>query len=167
MLSSYFAIADVFMYDGRMKVIFIKDVGGVGRRDDVKEISSGYALNYLIPRGLAIQATPDKVSALEKRTKENVQSSAEHDAQLAAQIKSADGKKVVVKAKANEKGHLFKGIKKDDVASALAGAFGAFITPDNVAAFTDSIKETGEHVIHLVGAGAEATVNFVVEAAAS
>ena len=46
-----------------MKVIFLKDVGGVGQRGSIKEVSDGYAMNFLIAQGLAVQATPEKVAA--------------------------------------------------------------------------------------------------------
>ena len=46
-----------------MKVIFLKDVAKVGQHGKMKDVADGYALNFLIPRGLAIQATPDKVAA--------------------------------------------------------------------------------------------------------
>ena len=48
-----------------MKIIFLKDVKGVGQRDALKDVSDGYALNFLIPQGLAVQATPDKIAAHE------------------------------------------------------------------------------------------------------
>lgn len=151
-----------------MKVIFLKDVGGVGKRDEVKEVADGYGQNFLIARGLAVQATPEKVVALTKRLEMREQSSAEENATLAAQIKAADGKRVVVKAKANEQGHLFKGIKKEDAAEKIADAFGGLIDAASIAELAPSvIKEVGEYVVYLAGAGAEATVNFVVEAAPS
>ncbi len=150
-----------------MKVIFLKDVGGAGKRDEVKEISDGYALNYLIPRGLTIQATPDKIAALKKRVVANEHSLAEKNAKLAEQIKEADGKKIVVKVKANDQGHLFKSVKKDDVAQTIADTFGTIIDVSNIVDFAPAIKEIGEYAIHLAGADAEATVNFVIEAATS
>ena len=146
-----------------MKVIFLKDVGGVGQRDTVKEVTDGYAVNFLIARGLAIQATPEKIASLKKKTAENERLSGEHNVKLRDQIRAADGKRVVLKAKANEKGHLFKGIKKDEVAARLGDAFGALITPDTVAMPADSIKEVGEYTMKLAGAGAEATIKLVVE----
>ena len=49
-----------------MKVIFLKDVGGVGQRGTIKDISDGYAQNFLIPNGLAEQATAEKKTANQK-----------------------------------------------------------------------------------------------------
>lgn len=147
-----------------MKVLFLKDVGGVAQRNTVKEVSDGYALNYLIPRGLAVQATPDKLVAHAKATAASEAVSKETDAKKAAQIRAADGQKVVIKAKANEQGHLFKGIKKEDISEAIADAFGALIDPRTIAGTLDIIKEAGEYSIKLAGAGAEGTVSLVVEA---
>ena len=47
-----------------MKVIFNTDVKGQGKKGEMKEVSIGYARNYLIPRGLAAEATPDHINAL-------------------------------------------------------------------------------------------------------
>ncbi len=148
-----------------MKVLFLKDVGGVAQRNTIKEISDGYALNYLIPRGLAVQATPDKVAAHAKATAANEQVSKEQGAKKAAQIRAADGQKVVIKAKANDQGHLFKGIKKEDISTTIADAFGGLIDTQSIQGALDTIKEAGEYTIELAGAGAEATVSLVVEAA--
>ena len=52
-----------------MKVIFLQDVPKVGKRHDVKEINDGYVMNFLIPRKLAILATPKAVAELDKRKK--------------------------------------------------------------------------------------------------
>jgi large subunit ribosomal protein L9 len=52
-----------------MKVILLKDISGVGKRNTVKEMADGYALNYLIPKGLARQATPDQVAKLQMQMK--------------------------------------------------------------------------------------------------
>ena len=53
-----------------MKVIFLKDVPRVGKRNDIKEVNDGYAVNFLFPRKLAEMATPSAINELEKRKKE-------------------------------------------------------------------------------------------------
>ena len=148
-----------------MKVILLKDVSGVGQHDMIREVSDGYALNYLIPNGLAVQATLEKITALEKKVSESMRTSAERDTKRTAQIRASDKQKVVVRAKANAKGHLFKGLRTDDIAEAISHTFGDLITPDTIQDFSGVIREMGEHTIHLASAGAEATVIVVVEAA--
>lgn len=148
-----------------MKVLFLKDVGGVAQRNTIKEMSDGYALNYLIPRGLAVQATPERVAAHAKATAAQEQLSKGQNAKKAAQIRAADGQTVVLRTKANEQGHLFKGVRKEEVRDAIADAFGTLIDPQTIAGALDTIKEAGEYTIELAGAGAEATVTLVVEAA--
>lgn len=149
-----------------MKVIILKDVGGVGKRNEVKEIADGYALNYLIPQGLAVQATPEKVSTLRKRLEEEARSSAERNAELASRIKAVDGRKIIIRVKANERGHLFKSVSKKDLVEHLADAT-TFIVPEMISGVPAAVKEVGEYAAHIAGAGTEATVNFVVEAAAN
>ena len=52
-----------------MKVIFITDVRGQGKKGEMKEVSDGYARNYLLPRGLAAEATADSINALKLKEK--------------------------------------------------------------------------------------------------
>ncbi|ATG97675.1 50S ribosomal protein L9 [Mesoplasma lactucae] len=66
-----------------MKVIFLKDVKGQGKKDEIKEISDGYAINYLIPRGLAKQAT----AGATKTVNANKQKQAEIDQLTTAQMR--------------------------------------------------------------------------------
>jgi len=52
-----------------MEVIFIKDLKGQGKKDDLKNVSDGYAMNYLIPNGYAVKATPGKIESLKTKLK--------------------------------------------------------------------------------------------------
>ena len=102
-----------------MKVVFLKDVGGVGVRGAIKDVADGYALNFLIPRKLAEQATADKVARVQAEMKITAASEAERKAKGSAWAKELDGKSVVVVAKANEKGHLYKQLSPDAVADMI------------------------------------------------
>ena len=53
-----------------MKVIFLRDVPRVGRKNDTKEVNDGYAVNFLLPRKLAVVATPKAITELKLRQKE-------------------------------------------------------------------------------------------------
>ena len=126
-----------------MKVIFLKDVGGVGVRGAVKEVADGYALNFLIPRKLAEQATPDKVSNVQEQMKASAKLDAQRAAQGSADAKKLDGKSVAVTAKANEKGHLYKQLSSDVVALAIKKEHRIEVAPDTIM-FEKQVKEVGE-----------------------
>ena len=74
-----------------MKVIFLKDVAKVGQHGTMKDVSDGYALNFLIPRGLAIQATPDKVAAHLAAQKREGEAHAAAEAELKKTIQGLEG----------------------------------------------------------------------------
>lgn len=102
-----------------MKVIFLKDVPRVGRRDEVKEVNSGYAQNFLLPRGLAEVATPQAVAKLEKRKNEiKIEREVEENL-LMRNLEDIKGKTVHMKGKANEQGHLFSAIHTKEIIEAL------------------------------------------------
>lgn len=146
-----------------MKVIFLKPVPSVAKKFDIKEVADGHALNYLFPNELAEMATPEALGRLDKYMKE-------HEAELAIQsdlltknLGSLKDVVVTLSKKANEKGHLFDSIHKDDLVSALKEQ--AHV--DMIAEFIDlsrPIKEVGEHEVSVKVSGQEASFKVVVEA---
>ncbi|MDO4680946.1 MAG: 50S ribosomal protein L9 [Aerococcus sp.] len=104
-----------------MKVILLKDVKGQGKKGEVKEVSVGYAQNYLIKRGLAKAATGGAMSALKAQQRAKAKEEAEERA-AAENIKKtleAEDTIVVVKAKGGEDGRLFGSIPSKQIAQAL------------------------------------------------
>ena len=91
-----------------MRVILLKDVPGKGKRGDVLNVAEGFARNYLLPRGLAGEASQGKIKELAERREAAV---------LAARLESLT---VVVRTKAGEGGRLFGSVNNKDVADALA-----------------------------------------------
>lgn len=145
-----------------MKVIFIKDVGGVGRRDEVKEVSDGYAMNSLIPQGKAIQATPERLTALEKKKGADAQahaSAAEHAAEDAKKIRGAV---VTIYAKGNEQRHLYKQVSPADIAAAIAQEHGVQVDTHHLVA-AEHIKTFGDFDVVVDLHGHKATVKVVVQ----
>lgn len=142
-----------------MKVILKKDVGGVGARDSVKEVSDGYALNFLIPNGLAEQATPEKVSALESRKRKESSEHTERSAQWEEALKKINGSTAVVHAKANDTGRLYREVKGEDVAKSIKKEAGIDIPADAI--HMSSVKKVGEYkaTIELGPHRAELTVS--------
>ena len=102
-----------------MKVVLLQDVKDIGKKDQVVNVSDGYARNFLLPRKLAKEATTAamndvkaKESAKAHHKREEVKAANELKAKL-------DGKEVTIKAKAGKEGKLFGAVTSKDVAVAL------------------------------------------------
>ena len=83
-----------------MKVIFHEDVKGQGKKGELKEVSDGYARNYLLPRKLASEATADNINALKLKEKAKAAQIAKEQAQAEENAKKLGGVQVIIKAKA-------------------------------------------------------------------
>lgn len=102
-----------------MKVIFLKDVKGKGNKGDVKDVSVGYARNYLLKNKLAEEANPGNMKALAaKQRKEDQREQKEKEEAIAFKDTVAD-LTVELKAKSGDAGHLFGSITSKQIAEAL------------------------------------------------
>jgi large subunit ribosomal protein L9 len=129
-----------------MKVILLQDIARMGRKHEVKQVPDGHAQNYLIPRKLALAATPQNLKwqsehVARREAKEAM--SAEAFTKFLTQVSKAP---IVVMAAANEQGHLFKGLRAVDIAEALTDATGMMIASSAIE-LSRPIKEVGEHEI--------------------
>ena len=145
-----------------MRVIFIKDLGGTGRVGEIKDIADGYALNFLIPRGFAEQATSEKIAAHEKHRAAKAKEQAVHDAQAAQALRALKGARIEMSARATEKGGLFKAIGTKEIAAAIFSQRGAAISPEAIR--TQPIKSVGDHAITLTSPSGEVSTTVVVSA---
>ena len=128
-----------------MKVIFIQDVKGQGKKGEEKNIADGYARNFLLPRGLAIEATAANLNNL-KGQKQSEAYRKEQDMKAAEEIKSKLEKITVkITAKAGEGGKLFGSVTTKDIADALKVQHGIDIDKRKIVLDSD-IKTTGEAV---------------------
>jgi large subunit ribosomal protein L9 len=102
-----------------MKVIFLKDVKGKGKKGEIKNVADGYANNFLFKQGLAIEATPANIKALEAQKRKEKQQ-AEEELAKAKQLKEQlEQITVQLAAKAGEGGRLFGSITSKQIAEAL------------------------------------------------
>lgn len=102
-----------------MKVIFLQDVKGKGKKGEVKEVSVGYAQNFLFKNKMAVEATPANLSRLEGQQKRMAKNAAE-ELQEAKQLKEQLEKVTVeMKAKSGEGGRLFGSITTKQIADEL------------------------------------------------
>jgi large subunit ribosomal protein L9 len=102
-----------------MKVIFLKDVKGQGKKGEVKNVSEGYAQNFLIPRGLVSLATDGNMKTLDNQTAAEERRKAQEKADAEALGKKLEATTVTLKAKAGEGGRLFGAITSKQVAEAV------------------------------------------------
>lgn len=107
-----------------MKVIFLQDVKGSGKKGELKTVADGYARNMLLPRGLAAEATPENLNRLQGQ-----QSSAQHkidmEKQNARETREAlDGKTVKILAKAGAGGKLFGSVTTSQIAQEIERQYG-------------------------------------------
>ncbi|HSU69329.1 MAG TPA: 50S ribosomal protein L9 [Tepidisphaeraceae bacterium] len=102
-----------------MKLLLQESIKNVGRVGDIVEVSPGYARNYLIPKGLAVQPTPNNVKKIEVRRKEIERLERERREQQERMIAQLATVEVHLERRANEQGHLFGSVTATDVAKAL------------------------------------------------
>lgn len=102
-----------------MKVIFQQDVKGQGKKGEVKNVADGYARNYLLPRGLAVEATSGNLKALKEEKQREREKEQEADIQARALKQRLEQLDLEIKAKAGEKGRLFGAITSKHISDAL------------------------------------------------
>ena len=146
-----------------MKIILLKDVPKVGRRYETKNISDGYALNMLIPRGLAVIATPDAVKRLELEKSRDEGEKKIHHELLLANLSKLDGTTITVTEKVNEKGHLFAGIHTAEISEAIEKQTRLQVSPEYIM-LDKPIKEVGSHEIEVKAGDKKVKFNLQVKA---
>ncbi len=129
-----------------MKVIFLKDVPRVGRRNDVKDVNDGYASNFLFPKKLAAPATPQSLAQLEAKKNAVLLDNKVQEELILKSLAELKDKVVNISGKANEKGHLFSSIHKKEIIEALKTNHKAEILEDFII-LEKPIKEVGEFEI--------------------
>ncbi len=145
-----------------MQIILLKDVPKVGKRAEVVTVSEGYALNCLIPKGLARAATHSALRELEAQKTRMASEQAASDAELKALVTASNGKTLTLHVRANEQGHLFAALHASDIASALYDQLGISI-PETAVVLAEPFKAVGKHDIGIEGGGAKAKLHLVIE----
>ena len=129
-----------------MHIIFTTDVPKIGNKYELKEFKDGYA-NVLIARGVALLATPKAIADLNAKKASMNQKKEVEMKMFESIIASIDNKKIEIKAKANEKGHLFKAVNVHDVAKAIMDVTGVEV--DATSIIMEHIKEVGTHTVEI------------------
>ena len=148
-----------------MKVILKQDIRALGKRGDLKEVADGYARNFLLPKGLAIEATTTNIKVLKDKQESLAQRELREEAEAKELAQKLTGLKVVFHAKTGEQGRLFGSITAKDVTDQIAKISGIEIDKRKLE-FDEALKTLGTHQlkVHLFkGVTTEITVQVVAE----
>jgi len=144
-----------------MKIILLQDVKSLGKRGEIKEVSDGYARNFLFPKKLAQMATPEIVKKTEAQEKQRVEKEKEEIGKKKKLAESLQGKKFTIKAK-DKKGKLFGSITAKQISEKLAE--NGFVIWEKCLNIAKPIKELGEHKIKIdLGDGIATEFDLIVE----
>lgn len=127
-----------------MKVILIKDVKGSGKAGDVLNVADGYARNFLIARGNAIEATSKNLNDLEGKKAAEQHKLDVEKAQAQATAKKLDGKDVTAKAKAGTGGRLFGAITTGTIADLIDSQYGEKVDKKKIS-LNSELKSFGDY----------------------
>lgn len=129
-----------------MKIILLHDIPKIGRKYDIKNVSDGHALNLLIPKGLAEIATPPALKKVEKLKSEDKTREKIADDLIAMNLKAIENVTLEIREKANEKGHLFAAVHKDEIVTRMKKEKSIDLLPEFIE-LEKPIKEIGKYVL--------------------
>lgn len=124
-----------------MKIILTKDVKGLGKKGEIKDASSGYARNFLLPKKLAVMADSNAVARIQAKAKEKEVDKNKEAARDSKDAKKLRGMMLEFSAKASEVGNLFGSISAEMVSGNLAEK--GIDIPAKAISFPVPVKSTG------------------------
>ena len=147
-----------------MQVILKVDVNKVGAAGSLVTVSDGYARNYLLPRGLAMEATPGKIAAWKEQQERQKAKEAKQRQEAEEVRKGLQGKSLQIEAKAGENGKLFGSVTAAQIAEALEAQY-QIKADKRVIRAVETIKQPGSYPFTLKlfpGVQAEMTLSVVI-----
>ena len=129
-----------------MKVILIQDVKGKGKKGQMIEVSDGYARNFMLPKKMAIEATPDAINTMRMNDKATQERIAREKAAALEVSKKLRELTLVVKAKGGGAGKLFGAVTNDAIAAELKASTGIALDKRKIV-ISDPIKNVGTYTV--------------------
>ncbi len=130
-----------------MKVIYIKNVKGVAKINDIKEVADGFALNKLIPQGLAVRATDEAIARVREGQQLSAEAAQKKDKELSELLaRLASTKSVTIADHPHAKGRLYSAVTAQEIAHAIQTQHNVFI-PKELMQDYEPIREAGEFTI--------------------
>ena len=131
-----------------MKVILLQDVKGTGKKEQIVEVSDGYARNFLLPRKLAKQATSEAVNALEVSRSANRHREELRRQEAEVRARELKGKVIQMEVRGGENGKLYGSVTNDQIATALKAQHGIDVDKRKLE-LEEPIKTTGQSFVTL------------------
>lgn len=127
-----------------MKVILLADVKGTGNKEEIVNVSDGYARNFLFPKKLAVEATPGAAKEIERKKAAERQRELERRNEADAKARTLRGKVITVKAKAGAQGRLYGSITGQEVADALNAQYQVNVDKRKIE-LSETIRNVGDY----------------------
>jgi large subunit ribosomal protein L9 len=131
-----------------MKVIFIQTVKGIGKKGEIKNVSDGYAQNFLIAKGFAVPATETEIAKAKSEEQTLLRKAEESEQNISETIRQLDGKELLIKGTSHAQGKLYKAIRLEEIIPLVKKEWGIEL-PKLIVKNFEPIKETGVHIIEL------------------
>jgi len=147
----------------RMKIVLTANVPNLGKRGDIVSVADGYARNYLIPRGLGLEATPPNLTRFEAERQAVQRRTKREAAEAEKTAKLLDGFSLTVKAKAGEEGRLFGSVTAKDISAGLKDVLGIGVDRKQIE-LHEPLKAVGRYLVAVhLGPGITREINVNVE----
>lgn len=148
-----------------MKVILLCDVKGSGKKDEILNVSDGYARNFLFPKKWAVEATPGAVKEIERKRAVEEKLEQERRAEALQKANSLRGKTIRIAAKSGANGRLYGSITSQEIADALKAQHGVEVDKRKIEC--EPIRQAGEVEISVwIYSGITTPMKVLVEATA-
>ncbi|MFO8192805.1 MAG: 50S ribosomal protein L9 [Bacillota bacterium] len=145
-----------------MKIILQQDVPNLGGKGEIKDVAPGYARNHLLPRKMAVEATPQKLREWEKQKQKEEAVNRQLEEEASRQAEKVSGQVIIFKMPAGNEGRLFGSVTSADVAGKLSD-IGVEVDKKKIE-FPEPIKSVGPHIANIrLHQGITAELKIVVE----
>jgi len=129
-----------------VKVIFLKDVPSVAKAGEIKEVADGYGRNFLIPKKLALLASPSALSTIEAQLRAEAKNQEQIRDELVELANQLEGKEVVLKARVGVEDRLYGSVTSADIAAELDSAGGVVIDKRKIE-LDEPIRQLGSYEV--------------------
>lgn len=143
-----------------MKIILLKDIKGVGKKFDIKEVSSGYARNFLLPNKLANVADNESLKRLEEKKKTEEKQIEANKIENERIIKEINSKEIKIETKVGDEGQLFESINEQKISDKLK-ELGYNIEKSQIK-IGSPIKHTGEFLVKITLGDLEGEIKIII-----